>query len=227
MTILRSLLYTIVFYLGSVPLVIGAALTIPFGKRAIIASSRLWALYAHWCARWLLGIRIDLQGTLPQSGAIVAIKHEAMFEAIETLTLFDRPAVVFKAELLRVPLWGFVAKSHGVIPVARETGSSALRTMLKAAKAAVADGRPIVIFPEGTRVRPGETPPLRAGIAGLYKALALPIVPVALDSGRVWPKSGFLKRAGTVTMQVGEAIPVGLDRDEVERRVHEGINALN
>lgn len=227
MTLLRSLLYAIAFYLGSIPLVIGAALTIPFGQRAIIASSRIWAWYAHWCARWLLGIRIELQGVLPQRGAIVAIKHEAMFEAMETLCLFDEPAVVFKAELLRIPLWGAVAKNHGVIPVARETGSNALRVMLKAAKEAVAKGRPIVIFPEGTRVAPGEAPPLRAGVAGLYKALGLPIVPVALDSGRLWPKRGLLKRAGVVTMRVGEPIPPGLGRDEVEARVHAGINALN
>lgn len=227
MIFVRSLIYDLVFYLGSIPIVLGAALAIPFGQRAVIAAARIWAQYHHLCTRWLLGIELRVEGALPRTGAIVAIKHEAMYETVEILRLFDAPAVVFKAELLRVPVWGTVARRHGVIPVARETGSAALRQMLKAARAATAQGRPILIFPEGTRVPHGESPPLRAGIAGLYKTLALPIVPVALDSGRLWPRQGFLKYAGVVTMRVGEIIPPGLGRDEVEARVHAGINALN
>jgi 1-acyl-sn-glycerol-3-phosphate acyltransferase len=99
--------------------------------------------------------------------------------------------------------------------------------MLKAAKAAVAAGRPILIFPEGTRVPHGERPPLRPGIAGLYKSLGLPVVPIALDSGRLWPRRSFVKRPGVITMRVGEIIPAGLDRDEIEKRIHTAINALN
>jgi 1-acyl-sn-glycerol-3-phosphate acyltransferase len=83
----------------------------------------------------------------------------------------------------------------------------------------------VIIFPEGTRVAPGETPPLRAGFAGLYRALGLPVVPVAVDSGRLWGR-GVVKRSGTVTFKVGETIPPGLQRDEAERRVHAAINAL-
>jgi 1-acyl-sn-glycerol-3-phosphate acyltransferase len=98
--------------------------------------------------------------------------------------------------------------------------------MLKAAQAAKAAGRPILIFPEGTRVLPGEQPPLQAGFAGLYRALGLPVVPIALDSGRIWPRRSFAKRPGTVTWVVGETIPPGLSRDEIEARVHRAINAL-
>lgn len=225
MTAIRSALFALFFYTGSVPIVLWGALAIPFGEGGVRAAARTWSRWHAWCARWLLGIRTVVEGTLPQTGAIVAMKHQAMYETVEVLRLFDRPAVVFKAELLRVPVWGRVALSQGVIPVSREAGSAALRTMLKAARAAADAGKPILIFPEGTRVRPGEMPPLRPGIAGLYKSLNLPIVPVALDSGRVWPR-GFLKRAGSVTMRVGETIPPGLPRDEVERLVHERINAL-
>jgi 1-acyl-sn-glycerol-3-phosphate acyltransferase len=114
-----------------------------------------------------------------------------------------------------------------VIPVARETGATALRRMLKAGRAAIAEARPVIIFPEGTRVQHGEMAPLRPGVAGLYKALDLPVVPVALDSGRLWQRRSFVKYAGIVTFRVGETIPTGLTREEVEARIHAGINALN
>jgi 1-acyl-sn-glycerol-3-phosphate acyltransferase len=98
--------------------------------------------------------------------------------------------------------------------------------MLTAARTAIAKGRPILIFPEGTRVLPGEEPPLQPGFTGLYKALGLPVVPIALNSALVWPRRGFVKRPGTVSMRVGETIPAGLPRSEVEARVHAAINAL-
>ena len=99
--------------------------------------------------------------------------------------------------------------------------------MLKAAREAVAANRPIVIFPEGTRVAPGERPELRPGVAGLYKTLGLPVYPVALNTGRLWPKGKFGKRRGVVTMKLGEPIPAGLPREEIEARIHAAINVLN
>jgi 1-acyl-sn-glycerol-3-phosphate acyltransferase len=225
--LIRSFLYTIFFYLGSIPLVIGAALSAIVGPPALWRASRLWAQYHYWCVRNILGIRVVVEGTFPTRDAIIAIKHEAALETIETLRLIDRPAVVMKAELFKIPVWGWVAERHGSIPVARETGSAALRRMLKAANAAMAAGRPIVIFPEGTRIPHGEAPPLRPGIAGLYKTLGVPIVPVALDSGQLWQRRRLIKRSGVVTIRIGEPIPNGLPRAEVEARVHAGINALN
>jgi 1-acyl-sn-glycerol-3-phosphate acyltransferase len=100
-----------------------------------------------------------------------------------------------------------------------------MRTLLEEGKKAAAAGRPVMIFPEGTRVRPGETPPLRPGFAGLYRALGLPVVPVAVDSGRLWGR-GLIHRSGIVTFKVSETIPPGLKREEIETRVHAAINAL-
>jgi len=94
------------------------------------------------------------------------------------------------------------------------------------ATAAISTGRPVIIFPEGTRVRPGDTPPIRPGFAGLYRALGLPVVPVAVDSGRLWGR-GLVHRPGIVTFKVGATIPPGLKRDEIEARVHAAINALD
>ncbi len=227
MTFIRSILFTIIFYLGSIPLVIAAGLGALFGQEAVIAGSRRWAQYHYLCVRWILGIRVVVKGQFPTGACIIAMKHESMLEAVEILRLIDRPATVFKAELISIPVWGWVARRHGVIPISREAGSAALRMMLKAAREAAAANRPIVIFPEGTRVTPGERPDLRPGIAGLYKTLGLSVYPVALNTGRLWPKGKFLRYAGTVTVRVGEPIPPGLPRDEIEARIHAAINVLN
>ena len=227
MALIRSLLFAGIFYSGSVIVISFAVIESLFGQAATIRGARRWALWHRWCARSLLGLSTRVEGTLPQSGALIVFKHESMFEAVETLALFDRPAVVMKQELLDMFGWGYVARRHGVIPVNREAGASAMRAMISAAKAAKTAGRPIILFPEGTRVPHGQSPPLRAGLAGLYKVLGLPVVPVALDSGKFSPRGSFVKQRGIVTMRVGEAIPAGLSREEIEARVHVGINALN
>jgi 1-acyl-sn-glycerol-3-phosphate acyltransferase len=102
-----------------------------------------------------------------------------------------------------------------------------MRVLRAAARDANAQGRAVCVFPEGTRVPHGEAPPLKAGFAGLYVLLGLPVVPIAIDSGRVSPRGKFLKRSGTITYKVGEIVPTGLDRREAEARVHAAINALN
>ncbi len=227
MALIRSLLFAGIFYSGSVMVISVAVIESLFGQEATVRGARRWALWHRWCARWLLGLTTRVEGILPQSGALIVFKHESMFETVETLALFDRPAVVLKQELLDMFGWGFVARRHGVIPVNRDAGATAMRAMISAAKAAKAAGRPIILFPEGTRVPHGESPPLRAGLAGIYKVLGLPVVPVALDSGRFSPRGSFIKHAGIVTLRVGEPIPPGLSREDIEARVHVGINALN
>src|SRR3546814_18048105 len=107
-----------------------------------------------------------------------------MFESSDLVCLFPSPAIVAKVELTRIPLWGRLDVAHGIIPVERQAGASALRVMMKAAKAALAMGRPICLFPEGTRVPHGERPPIRAGFEGRYAMLKVPVIPVAIQHGR-------------------------------------------
>jgi 1-acyl-sn-glycerol-3-phosphate acyltransferase len=225
--LLRSLLFALIFYGGCLIVVPAALFVVPFGQEAVIRASRRWALWHRWCARHLLGLRTVVEGTLPVGVALIILKHESMYETVEVLAMFDRPAVVFKKELMSIPVWGYTARKHGVIPIDRDSGAAAVRLMLSAGKKAIADGRPIILFPEGTRTAHGQKPPLGAGMAALYRMLGLPIVPIALDSGRFSPKGRFIKQSGVVTMRVGETIPPGLKRDEVERRVFAAINALN
>ncbi|MBC7506578.1 MAG: 1-acyl-sn-glycerol-3-phosphate acyltransferase [Sandarakinorhabdus sp.] len=222
----RSLFCALAFYLGSlviVPLVLLTGWLFP--KQFLFAGPKLWAGWFYWCARWLGGIRLRVEGVIPEGPQLFAIKHESAYEAIMTLWWFSRPAVVMKAELRKIPVWGAASDRQGSIWVDRAGSATMLRAMMKAAMKAVAAGRPVVIFPEGTRVAVGQAPALAAGFAGLYKMLKLPVVPIALDSGTMWSKS-FIKYPGTVTLRVGDPIPPGLPREVIEARVHAAINAL-
>ncbi len=226
-TFVRSVLFAVIFYSLSLPFVILAMIVTPWGWRAVSAVGGRWSQLHRFLARWLLGQRVVVQGTLPREPQLIACKHESMFETLDALCLFDRPVVAAKRELIDIPLWGRAAKAYGLIIVEREGGASALRAIRVAARAAFADGRPVVFYPEGTRVPHGSSPPIKAGFAGVYAALACPVIPIAVDSGRLSPRKSFLKRAGTITYRIGEPIPPGLPRAEAEQRVHAAINALN
>ena len=226
-TLLRSVAFSLAFYTGSLFFVLAALLWGKVVPSAVLPIAAGWSRYHRHCARWLLGQKVQIVGDLPIGPYLYIAKHESMFETIDIITLFNRPVIAAKRELFDLPLWGAVARNYGLIPIERAAGASAMRTLRSAAQAALAQGRPLCIFPEGTRVPHGEAPPLRAGFAGLYSLLGLPVVPIAIDSGRVSPRGKFLKRSGIITYQVGEIVPAGLDRREAERRVHAAINALN
>lgn len=226
MALVRSLLFALLFYPGTLVYVLGVITFSPFGDRVVQAIVHGWSDYHHLLVTRVLGIRFAIDGEIPDGAYLIAFKHEAMVETIEALRLARKPVVVMKRELTQIPLFGWVTLRYGVIGVDREAGSKALRTLLAEGRRAIEQQRPVVIFPEGTRVPHGQQPELRAGFAGLYRALGLPVVPIAHDSGRIWGR-GFVKRSGTIHIKVGDIIPAGLKRDEVEARVKAAINALN
>jgi 1-acyl-sn-glycerol-3-phosphate acyltransferase len=222
----RSAVFSLVFYVGTIGAAVLAPIVALFGRRAIRRFGSDWLAFHGWCARVLLRIERRVEGVIPTGPLLYAAKHQSMYETIELAAMLGAPAVLVKRELAQIPLWGFAALRWGVIPVDRAGSAAALREMVRGTHAALAEGRSILIFPEGTRVPVGETPPLRSGFAGLYRQLGLPVVPIALDSGRLCPRGRFVKRAGVVTFRFGEPIPPGLPRREAEARVHAAINAL-
>lgn len=226
MIVLRNLLFYLAFYLGSPGYVLLAAAQYALGmNQAFRLTVERWSRFHAAIARNLLGIKLVVEGEIPKGPILIAMKHQSFYEAIYVPGFFDRPVVFAKAELMRIPVWGKVGQRYGLIAVHRDQGASALRKMLAAAKAYSAEGRPLVIFPEGTRVPFGQRGELQAGFAGLYKLLGLPVVPIAANSGPLYHR--WLKPAGTVTYRIGETIPPGLPREEIEARVQDAINALN
>ncbi len=222
--VMRSLLFYPVFYIGSIPIVLASLAMLPLNLRAFRMVVRSWSAWHRWCARWLLGIKVRIEGKPPVGEAFYAFRHESFFEAIDLPRLLINPGVFAKAELIRIPFWGLAGHRFGLIPVEREAGAKALRAMIVAAKSFTGTGRPLAIFPEGTRVPPLSRPPLQAGFAGLYKLLGQPVVPVAVNSGRLYHR--WWKKAGVVTYKFGEPIPAGLKREEAEARVAAAIQAL-
>lgn len=223
----RSLVFMLFFYPVTALFVLLCALFAPFSARMLRRCGRLWGQTHRVLCRVVLGQRVRILGTLPQEPMLYVFKHESMFETVDVLCLFAEPVVIAKQELLDIPGWGWVARRHGVIGLKRGDGAKAVRYLRAEALKATDAGRPICLFPEGTRVPHGEQPPIRAGFAALYHLLRLPVVPVALDSGRLSPRHSFFKWPGVITYQVGEIIPAGLPRDEAEARAHRALNALN
>lgn len=225
MALARSLLYAAIFYPGTFLFVVASIVASLFGQQSLLTVVRGWVDFHHALAKHLLGIRVVVEGAVPPGPHLIAAKHEAMFETLEMVRIANAPVIVMKRELADIPLFGLVTRRYGVIIVERSAGAKALRAMVEEGRRAVANGRSVVIYPEGTRVQVGQTPPLKSGFTALYRALGLPVVPVALDSGRPWGR-GLVHRPGTITFRVGETIPPGLKREEFEQRVHAAINAL-
>lgn len=225
MRLARSILYALIFYPGTLMFVLGGLATSLIGMKPTRALVKNWGRFGHYAAKWVLGVRSEITGRIPPGAVLIAVKHQSMYETLEIVRIADTPVIVIKRELSQIPLFGQLTRRYGVIAVDREAGPKALREMLASGKAAVASGRGVIIYPEGTRVAVGETPPLQSGFAGLYRALGLPVVPVAVDSGRLWPK-GLVKTPGTIHFVIGETIPPGLKRQDIEARVHAAINAL-
>ena len=226
--IARNLVFYPVFYGVSAVLVTFNLLSLPLPPQALRTMVRVWCRWHRWCCRHLLGIRVVIEGTVPTGAVLCAMRHESFFEAIDLPMLLRNPVVFAKAELFSIPIWGLLGRRYGLVMVDRDAGARALRGMIAAAKAnALADKppRPIAIFPEGTRVPHGKVLPLQAGFAGIYKMAKLPVVPIAVDSGPLYHRRW--KRAGVIRYRIGEVLPPGLSRTDIEAKVTAAINALN
>ncbi|MCC7276289.1 MAG: 1-acyl-sn-glycerol-3-phosphate acyltransferase [Alphaproteobacteria bacterium] len=223
MTALRSALFNLLFFAWTILLAVTTWPALLLPRRAVVAVYHLWRRGIDALLRRVVGIEQRWIGLdrRPAGPVIYAAKHQSAWDTIAMPGRLGDAAVVIKRELLWIPVYGWFAARYGVIPVDRSAGSAALRRMLARARAAAAAGRSILIFPQGTRVAPGAAAPYHPGVAALYAHLGLPVVPVAVDSGLRWGRRAFLKRPGTITVELLPEIPPGLDRRRFLRRLED------
>lgn len=220
MLLLRALLFNLLSWLifaALGPLYL-PLLLIPgrTGERVMMAAGTAWSRLMLWLTATVVGLDYELRGrdNIPAGPALFAIKHQSAWDTLAVASLLPAPVVVLKRELFWVPFYGWYAWRAGMIAIDRRGGAAALRRMLRDAKAAMAKGRPIAIFPQGTRTPParlgGETLSYQPGVAALYGELGLPVVPVALNSGLYWGRRAFRKYPGRITVEFLPAIAPGL-----------------
>ena len=232
MILLRSLLFDCVFYLWTALLSVFALPALLVSQRATLWICELWASVSLLLLRLIVGLSYEVRGKhhLPKGAVIVAIKHQSTWETIALWVLLENPAIVLKQSLASIPVFGWYMRRGHAIVIDRDAGPKALKPMVAAARVAAADGRPIAIFPEGTRTPTGARPAYQPGVAALYAQLGLPIVPVALNSGLFWGRRSFLKRSGTVLVEFLPPIEPRLDRRQVmaelERRIEDTTTML-
>ena len=222
MSWLTSILSAIVFYIGTSVLVI---LMLPVCLSARIAplAGRLWGRFASFVA-WISGISFRLEGNVPKGKQVIyAVKHQSAWETMVLFWVLYDPIIVMKQELMRIPFIGWVFKRTGSIGVDRSAGMAALKKLKRDALIALETGRPLLIFPQGTRILPRTKAPYQIGVYALYSATGLPVVPVALNSGSFWPRKGIWKYPGCITLEFLPEIAPGLPRAAFMAKLEEQI----
>jgi 1-acyl-sn-glycerol-3-phosphate acyltransferase len=229
MIYIRSALFLVWGIVVSVTMNVGFLPVLLLPRSVTVFFARIWARLLLLGLKWTAGLDLEVRGRLPDPRVIVAAKHFTMWETIALMGLLPDPAIVLKRSLFWIPFYGWYGPKMKMIAIDRSAGGSAIRRMHAAASRAIEDGRPVVIFPEGTRKKPGDPPDYKPGVAGLYLQLKVPCVPVAHNSGLFWT-GGFLRRPGTIVLEYLEPIPPGLKRHEfmdlLERRTEEATNRL-
>jgi 1-acyl-sn-glycerol-3-phosphate acyltransferase len=223
MIFLKSALFMAWFLILTVILSILFLPLLAAPRKWSVAMASLWARACLWGLKVFAGIGMKVIGVAPTGAVLVASKHMSMWDTLALWLALPGPAIVLKRELLRIPFYGWFLWKGAAIAIDRSAGARALRKMNDEAQAALKAGRPILIFPEGTRKQPGAAPDYKPGVAGLYALLGVPCVPVALNSGVYW--KGFAKYPGTIVLEFLEPIPPGLKRAEFMRVLEERIEA--
>ena len=229
MNMLRSILFNLLFGLWSAGMHILCLPLLFASRQAVQKAGGIWIDGTLWLLKHVVGIDYRVTGTehLPSTPAIYASKHQSAWETLFLSRYLNFPAFVLKKELLSIPLFGWFLKKAGNIAVDRKAGASALRGMARQASETLGSGRSILIFPEGTRVIPGQTKPYQPGVAALYTQQQVPVVPIALNSGLFWGRQAFIKKPGTIVVQILPPIPPGLDRKAFMAQLEQAIETAS
>ncbi|MEZ5857356.1 MAG: lysophospholipid acyltransferase family protein [Hyphomicrobiaceae bacterium] len=229
MSRVRALIFNGAFYaVTALMMLLGIWLLIG-PRRWAMQGLKLHGQVSLWLLKVICGIRMEVRGrdNLPAGPALIVAKHQSAWDTFALIPLFKDPAIVLKAELSRIPLYGWFCVKFEHILVRRERAAVALKAMIGEAKAKVAEGREILIFAEGTRREPGAPPDYKPGYVALYEALNVPAVPLALNSGLYWPRNSTALHPGTIIVEFLPAVPPGLGRAEARKRIEAAIESAS
>lgn len=229
MIVVRSLLFAALFYAWSTATAIVMIPLLAAPQRWVLGALRIWALGIFALLRWVCGVRVELRGRehMPIGAALVAPKHQCMFDVFAQFAWLPSACFVMKKELMWIPLFGWYAAKAGMIVVDREGQAAALKKLVRDAQDRLRVPRQILIFPEGTRGEPGVKGEYKPGVAAIYREMGLPTHPVATNSGVHWPAHGFLRTPGTIVFEYLEPLPPGLKRAEFMRTLEERVETAS
>lgn len=216
MLILKSLVFNVLFFIWTGLVVACAVPGLLIGQRYIICCAYFWGLGTHALLKSIVGVEYEIRGHDHWQGeaALFACKHQSTLETAMIQVLAYNSAIILKRELLWIPFFGQVVLRAGVIAIDRSKGRGVMTQLIDGAKKFIEEGRPIFIFPEGTR-KPLEAPTeLKAGIGALYEALGVPVYPIAINTGAVWTRRGFIKKPGKVIYEISPPIAPNLPKDK-------------
>jgi 1-acyl-sn-glycerol-3-phosphate acyltransferase len=227
--IVRSVIFNVSFYLVLFGYLLVAMVTLLMPRRYVLRVAKHWAVTNIWLMRVICNLKTEFRGLekIPPGGAIVASKHQSIWETFALLPCVDDPTFILKRELMWIPMFGWCLWKADMIPVDRGARGPALAAMTERAKGQVQRGRQIIIFPEGTRRPAGAEPQYKFGVAHLYAETGVPCVPVALNSGLFWPRRSFRRFPGTIVVQVCDPIAPGLDKSAFLARLQEIIEPVS
>ncbi len=229
MTAVRAVLFFLWFYLISIPLAIAYCVFLLAPRRAMMEAVRAWARMIVFGLSVFGGVRMEVRGLehLSAGQALVASKHQSLFDFIGPFIFLPDACFVLKQELLSIPFFGWHANKQKMIPIHREGHAKALKDMVRAARERLKEPRQILIFPEGTRRKPGDPPDYKPGVVALYRDLGLPCTPMATNSGVHLNAKGMLLRTGTIVYEILPPIPAGLKRPEFMQALETSIETAS
>ncbi|MDX2483848.1 MAG: lysophospholipid acyltransferase family protein [Pseudodonghicola sp.] len=213
MQYLRSLIYVIQVYIAMAVLGISFTPWALLSKRGALVACKLYARYAMWSARWMIGLKVEVRGSVPTDEVLVAAKHQSFFDVLIIFAALPHAKFIMKKELLWTPFIGLYAKRLGCIPVDRGRKGASIARMVRDVAAEFEDPGQLTIYPQGTRVAPGDYKPYKGGTAILYRGTGYTCVPVATNVGLFWPKTGILRKPGTAVVEFLDPILPGVPRE--------------
>ena len=232
MVAIRSFLFQAFFWTFATLINLAYIPALLMDRKVVLNGQEIWARVSLWGLKWIVGLDYEIRGreNIPAGPIMIAAKHLSMWETMAMFVLVHHPAMVMKRQLLWIPGYGWNSIKTKMIVIDRDAGAGAIRSMIAAAKARLAEGRPIVIFPEGTRRELGVPVDYKPGVAALYSLLDVPCVPMAHNSSLFWPRRGFMRYPGKIVVEFLPAIMPGMKRTafmaELEKRTEDAVTRL-